>query len=525
MHLLLVDDDVYAVERVRNMLDWKELGINSVSVAYSVAQAIEVFCAGPVDILLSDVEMPQKNGIDLAAWVREQGYNTAIVFLTCHAQFTYAKDALRLKSQDYLLKPVDAETLRSVLSRTVTHIKREERIQKLTKSESLWIKNRDNILEYFWLQVAQGRFSCGEREIILNANERGIQLSKDTKLHAVLVSLVKYDENWTEGDRKLITYALMNIARELFERKNSLNAVMEIVKGKLLLVYGPAGDDTVSEVKDQVAYYMDVCKRYLGLNITCGISSLCSPEELSIMVERMMEWPAYHRAGEGAIWEIDLGDAAPEKGAVADTMAWSDMMERGLYQQVRMGLISFFQDPATEEHLSSYFLKSFQRDFLQLIYEHCHANGLSRAFLKENVTLQERASQSVPDMLIWANTIIDQLERMAETREDADPVVETKKFIAENLDQDISRTSIAEHVHLNEDYLSRIFKKQVGVSVIDYLINQRVEMAKKLLAGTNMRVSDVAVQVGYSNFSHFSKIFKKKVGVNPNQFKSLHMKE
>lgn len=104
--MLIVDDEIHAIEGVKADLDLTKLGIIKLFTAYSMRQAQAVFGQEIIDIMLCDIEMPQGSGLELAAWVREHHPETVIIFLTSHADFKYAKEALKLGSLDYLLKPV-----------------------------------------------------------------------------------------------------------------------------------------------------------------------------------------------------------------------------------------------------------------------------------------------------------------------------------------------------------------------------------------------------------------------------------
>ena len=117
--------------------------------------------------------------------------------------------------------------------------------------------------------------------------------------------------------------------------------------------------------------------------------------------------------------------------------------------------------------------------------------------------------------------LLNGLESEPEAGE-ADPVETAKNYIMVNIDREICREDIAKSVYLNPDYLSRIFKKKEGTSIIDYLIRCRMDKARQLLEESDLTVSEVASSVGYSNFSHFSKLFKKRVGVNPDAYRRLH---
>lgn len=129
--ILLVDDELISLEGVQSALDWLKLGITNVYTALSMRKAQELFVDHPVDIMLCDIEMPNGSGIDLLRWVREHYPNTVCVFLTCHAHFDYAKEAVKLGAFDYLLKPTPYDELEQVLHKAVTECNRLQSINQM----------------------------------------------------------------------------------------------------------------------------------------------------------------------------------------------------------------------------------------------------------------------------------------------------------------------------------------------------------------------------------------------------------
>jgi len=89
-------------------------------------------------------------------------------------------------------------------------------------------------------------------------------------------------------------------------------------------------------------------------------------------------------------------------------------------------------------------------------------------------------------------------------------------------DDGLSREEIAAHVYLNPDYLTRIFKKEIGMTISDFVVGERIELAKELLLKTDKHINSIASSIGYSNFSHFSRIFKKSTGRTPQEFRQTH---
>ncbi len=122
MNLLIVDDEEMEAEVIQKLIDWDQVRISNVYTAYSARQAIEVLKQNYISIVLSDIEMPRGSGHDLAKWIQENKPETVVIFLTGHADFTYAAAAIRLDVVDYLLKPVDAGRLREALERAVKRV-------------------------------------------------------------------------------------------------------------------------------------------------------------------------------------------------------------------------------------------------------------------------------------------------------------------------------------------------------------------------------------------------------------------
>ncbi len=143
MKLLMVNDAVETVQTMQEEIPWSSYGISQVDVAYNADEA-KVKIAGHIpDILLCDIEMPGDNGITLIRWIRENNYDIDCILLTCHADFDYAREAVSLKCQEYILMPADYETIGRTILKTVH--RRQKRIQdaKLMEYGKSWISEKE----------------------------------------------------------------------------------------------------------------------------------------------------------------------------------------------------------------------------------------------------------------------------------------------------------------------------------------------------------------------------------------------
>ena len=126
MNAILVDDEEVAVNALKRRVDWVKYGIGEVLIAHSMQEAQALFRETPIDVMLSDIEMPQGSGLDLFEWVKLYYPAVECVYITCHPEFEYIQQALRLGSADYILKPIDYEELDRILTLLVERITRKQ---------------------------------------------------------------------------------------------------------------------------------------------------------------------------------------------------------------------------------------------------------------------------------------------------------------------------------------------------------------------------------------------------------------
>ncbi len=126
LHALLVDDEIVVVNAMNRRIKWDKYGVDQVFTAGSMEQAQEIFKKERVDFMLSDVEMPQGNGLELFEWVKMYYPATECIYVTCHPEYDYMREAMRLGSADYVLKPIDYDELNEILTKLVERLRRSE---------------------------------------------------------------------------------------------------------------------------------------------------------------------------------------------------------------------------------------------------------------------------------------------------------------------------------------------------------------------------------------------------------------
>lgn len=130
-------------------------------------------------------------------------------------------------------------------------------------------------------------------------------------------------------------------------------------------------------------------------------------------------------------------------------------------------------------------------------------------------------SYSNPDTLRnGMNYMLDKVQELEQGQSDASDVERAKTFIIENIADQITVKEVAEHVSLSAEYFTKLFKKETGQNIKEYITLTKIQVAKDMLNNPKLSIGMVAIELGYSNFSHFSQVFKKYEGVTPSEYRA-----
>lgn len=432
MNVLIVDDQKAIVESLREGIRWEELGVEKVYTACSAREAKLVLVNFPVDVMLSDIEMPEEDGLELCQWAKERRPALECIFLTSHADFSYAREAIRLGSFDYILQPVRYEEVEAVLRKAEGKIRENQSVRQLQNTRKLVVEQRDTILEAICMKLRQGRE--GDAEQILSTLKELLQPDfKKFSFYPAVVRIIKWKRLINTWDDKLVRLVIRNVLEELFAGAHGVTCIASMQDGSFVIL---------AAVEDSL---FDEEKWEVGL------------KEFYDFVEAQMDFSI----------AVYMGTKLPASEEESHGPAFGGMLT-----------------------------------YLAGVGEELNPSGKSSIFKLADGTGEE-----------------------AEGNEgEAEPVQKAVSYIKANLNKNISRTDVAELVHLNEEYFSRLFKQQTGETFKDYILLEKMNMARTLLERSNLSISIVASKVGYDNFSHFSKMFKKLTDMTPQEYRKEHQK-
>lgn len=532
LQLLIVDDEIHAVRGIRAGLAWEELGFEKVHEAYNIRQAKEIMGAERIDVLICDIEMPEGDGFQLLEWVKEHSAETESLFLTCHAEFEYAQKAIQLGSMDYMLKPVRFPELEKTVRKAICKLEKDRELIRFKETYQhyyrLWESYQPMFMERFWQELIHRSIPSRRDRIQEAMLKQNIAYSGTAQFLPVLISVQRWHKSLTLREEKIMEYALRNSLEELPVIKQNEGQIVQVKSGALLAVLSPDAEKRMDKDKLRSGFqsYIDACNQYFFCDLCCYIGDTAYIEGIPDLFESLAAMEARNVTQSNKIFFLSEQQSKYDTIPLPKMNGWAEMLKRGCKKALMEEIDQYLSAMKQMERLDAKLLRGFYEDFLQMIYHALHAKGLRahQVFSEGLLSIQAgSATRSIGDLRSWVHALMEEAAGYIHSFDESQTVVEkVKQFITQHIDEDMSREDIASHVNLNPDYLTRTFKKETGLTISEYVLQERIEMAKEMLAKTDLPIGSIAASVGYNNFSHFSKMFKKATTVNPQDYRKLY---
>jgi two-component system response regulator YesN len=201
---------------------------------------------------------------------------------------------------------------------------------------------------------------------------------------------------------------------------------------------------------------------------------------------------------------------------------WAAMMRQGVKERLLEEARACIHGLRDHTGIDGDYLRALKENFLQMAHAVLQQQGVQAHLMfcdEESLRLAEAASRSLTDLERWLAHVIMKAMNTTHPSSISDVIERATRYIVSNLDQSLSRETTANHVYLHPDYLTRLFKKELGCTIPEYILKERIKLARQLLIHSELPVSAVAMATGYSNFSHFAKLFKAQSGLSPIEFR------
>lgn len=537
--VLIVDDEPIIRKGIRNIVNWDIFGCEVCGEAGDGLDGSELIKKTRPDILITDIRMPEVDGLSMIADIKEIVPDCKIIILTGYRDFDYAHEALKLGAFDYILKPTKIEELNSVIARAVKELRfKYDKESEMEKIRRTYEKNLPFIKEKLLYNMLYGTFD----ENILAQNEAlGIVIDR------FLLGIVEIDEparinekqeSEQDGavriaDSQLYQFGMISTVEEIFSELFTVHCVsISSQRVAFVLVLGENAEIRQDEINAKCTYLQNIIQNCFGFTVSVALSTIgagCGmlPEKLKECLEALEH--KFYLGSNCVIFYKDLNSFFK----YADYSALTEK-QKLLVDSVKAGNLEAVDKDfrALSETVNS--LGSADKEYVKNFY----FNTIS---LINSIRVSLSASDKQENEVTLANLykLIEKCDNLSDlnavledaTRQTVAKVNEFNNnnmkllmrkavdYLAKHYAEQITLNQVADKLYVSNFYLSRMFKKELGINFIDYLNDLRIEKAKELLSDARYKTYEVAEAVGVPNSHYFSKLFRKHVGMTASEYR------
>lgn len=510
MKIAIVEDELRIREGIEKMIFRISGGDCDVKCAEDGREGIVLIEAFKPDLIITDIRMPEMDGLKMLKVLRKKGELPRTIILSAYSEFEYARQALKLGVDDYILKPVSISEFSEIFKKSVHIIEagklREEEAQKEETPDSVLT----NILRYDYCLNAAQKEELERKYGLRNESLSSLVLvylgdqfeEKKKRVQQVLEENIRLSAEtesfiWELDQERMVGILLYN-----YDHQNHMERWMQRqAAGGLNEVFTDSCCMGMIELED--LDHLKEAYRILDGNLKWNIS---------LGKGVMISWPKAERIQTvPLVYPISFEQEMREYLCTMNTKK---------IKEAKKSFLGYFKQGICYEpqEIQKSFVK-FVWSILNVIREidaKCYETFEQQIILEK--LMQARTFGELEDVLtsLTENVLIWQDKNSVD---DNILIKRVKSMVHERYGQGITLNEIAATFGITPEYLGTQFHKQAGVTYSNYLKKFRMEKAKKLLLGTDLKTYEVAIQVGYTDPKYFSRVFKEVTGELPGDFR------
>lgn len=523
--LLLVEDEEAIREKLMNNVAWADYGFAPVLGAANGLEALALLEKHPVKIMVTDVQMPKMNGIELIKEVKRRGYQMKIIVISGFAEFEYAQESIKLNVSDYLLKPFASKRLLEVVLRFKEEFEKEEAERsEMNDLRDQLEKNKTALAEKLLLDLLNGNAvtNIGAQLDFLGIsgiNNRDFQ-----------VAVIEIPENqlpeMSEEEKYLLNLHLYQQVQRLANASAYRNFVVNHHRNQVVLIFIEPDHNLPLRLEEILS------QAYLSLkySLACGLGRPYRDlADLAVSYREACSALQY-RYLYGMNQVFFINDLNPDHQSYHKIL--SALHRHPIFDNIKIGAASAIEEDL-ERIINEIRLAKLNPELTKMVAgnlvlltlatlnelgynagEIFGANDTTLADLNQVESLEE-----LKGLLHSFFARINNHIRQKRASLNHQLVDEIRRYLDENFAADITLSAMANRYHISPSYLSLLFTEQTGKNFVDYLTERRIKKAKELLKHTDLKIYEVSAAVGYKDSFYFSNCFKKVAGMSPSEYR------
>lgn len=525
--VLFVDCNIEARDEIIGKIDWADCGFELAAAAEDGQHALELAKRIKPDLVITEVELPIIDGLELCRILSGQMPLVKLIILSSVNDFQTVQQAIKIGIKEYFLKPADEIEIMNALKNLKSFMDREiSKKRNLYMLQDHYIQTLDIAKEEFLLSVIEGR---DQSENLL---EQAVQYNLNMVSKYWVAAVVRINEEKPGPTPQSVEMSLTSVKNLLNKDLMKFSRINSFIYGCQVIVIAML--DAEYMVYDFVGKISHICKisyYFLKFGLSAGVGLPYDKlENLSRSYTEALEaldYRAFRDANQAIyIGEIDYDAVGQLEFSEQDEYDLLGVVKLESPEKIKNAinqLFSRFNGPMLPLNCYRTFLIEMLAVLINLVRNYkldinkVFQDGFNECFASNGFDSLQSLHSWVCEACFNINTFIKR-ERMSTTKL---TVERAKQFIDEHYgDSEISVEMLCEHLHISPSYFSTIFKRESGMTFVDYLTEVRLEQAVKLLNSTEKKFSSICAMVGYTDPNYFSYVFKKHFGISPSKYKN-----
>lgn len=469
IRILIVDDERWVAESIKESIDWSKNDYELVGLANDGVEALEIIKEMTPDIVITDIRMPRMSGLELINFTNSLKLDIKFIIVSVFAEFSYAQKALSYGAAGYCLKPINKYELNELLDNLKKVIITKKLKEETVIFDSLLSNSPENLESTKGIFINKGIY-CDEKHGIILCSSIGktcIEIN-DFRYITLKLSIDKYVYVIQYDDR--------------------LN-LKELLHSKL-------------------------CDNITSIGISRVVYKI---EDLSVCIEEANIAALQYFITSGKdVYEYHKIEKIRLKEYIVNLNKAFLVKDKSLIKEIYNQLDGIFKTAPYNIKQAFWVYNSIINNIFMYVEED------KENYLYNFQQLVERYS-NVSEMLQFLLTLT--LLQLNVKSEDEHKKIENEtmsnilEYVDKNFCSDISIQDLSQRFYVNPNYISQLFKKELGKSFTEYLTNLRVRYACELLSNSELSLQNVADKTGYNDYFYFSKVFKKIIGKTPSKYR------
>lgn len=508
VRLLIVEDEGVIRNGIERHIPWKKLGVQEIRTAENAERGLEICKEYRPNIIISDINMPGMNGIELCKRLKELRPDSQIIFISGYSDKEYLMSAISLGALGYVEKPIAIDKLSEIVEQAVANIHKQAKHNE-SKLHQLLQMDADDIFR--------------NREVLAFYDREVEQYQDGMRLGVVILK-------WKELETDIADIAQLFRQKVQDEKNGRWHLMSDVIDRNqmLFLVYGNEINSLVTkELSDWVPGLLRECigsagKWFVGVGDTADdITKLGNSFETAKSAMTALFYKGYNTS---AVSQEAAKKYTPDPELESEEMFYRYVREKNGTKAIEY-LISRRDRLIEGRRRFGRHIRNDYMNYCQIIRKN---SNIINANEREEEIKDERTLDEIETIYELYDSLVGKVKQMlAEGNGDQKNVFVVQKvmqFIEDNIsNRDLSIKLLADEVFLTPTYLSGLFKKNTGMTIGQYLTDVRVRKAKELLGDPQYKLYHVAELVGYEDANYFAKIFKKNTGMLPSEYRNKNM--